>query len=143
MTDKKTKPITKSLNSEEITNYEEEKFFNKDSFKNFITKTGIDVLGDDMYISNDIHKEDIITPNDKRISSEIMTLAEYTRILSERAKQIENGSPIFIDIKNESNPIKIAEQEILLKKCPMKITRYMTKHIVEIYEVNEMIIPFQ
>ena len=125
-------------------NYDEEEFFNKDSYLNFIKKNNIEILADDAYINNDLHKIDIIVPNDRRITSEIMTLAEHTRVISERAKQIENGSPIFIsDIGNESNPIKIAEMEILKKQSPMLITRYLNKNIKEIYSVNEMVIPFK
>lgn len=125
-------------------NFDEEAFFNSDSYINFIKKNNIEMLGDDIYTSNDLHKVDIVVPNDKRITSEIMTLAEYTRVVSERAKQIENGSPIFInDIKGENNPIKIAEMEILDKKSPMLITRFLYKNIKEIYAVNEMIIPFK
>jgi DNA-directed RNA polymerase I, II, and III subunit RPABC2 len=122
--------------------YEEELFFNKDSYDNFIKKHNIGVLGDDIYLDNYLHKEEIVTPDEKRITSEIMTLAEYTRVLSERAKQIENGSPIFITLNNETNPIKIAEREIIEKKCPMMLTRKITRHIIENYNINEMVIPF-
>jgi DNA-directed RNA polymerase I, II, and III subunit RPABC2 len=123
--------------------FEEEAFFNKDSYKNFIKKNGIEILGNDNYIDNDLHRIDVVVPDDKRITSEIMTKAEYTRVISERAKQIENGSPIFTDYGTETNLINIAKKEIQEKKCPMKITRYITPHIKEIWRVNECIIPFQ
>lgn len=132
------------MSNEIIDNYDEQEFFNKDSHTNFIKKNNIDVLDSEMYTNNDLHKIDIYGSDDTRQTSEIMTLAEYTRVVSERAKQIENGSPIFIqDIGDESNPIIIAEMEIVQKKCPMLITRYLSANIVEIYKVNEMIIPFK
>jgi DNA-directed RNA polymerase I, II, and III subunit RPABC2 len=71
-----------------------------------------------------------------------MSYAEYARVISERAKQIENGSPIFIESKNEHSPINIAEKEVRQKKCPLKVVRYLTKNIKEEWSVNEMIIPF-
>lgn len=128
---------------EEEMEFEEEQFFNEDSYKNFIKKYDIDLLDNSLYTDNDIHKKDIVVPNDKRITSEIMTLAEYTRVISERAKQIYDGSPIFTNVENEFNPIKIAEKEVREKKCPLKISRYITRHIKEEFSVNEMIPPFQ
>jgi DNA-directed RNA polymerase subunit K/omega len=119
----------------------DETFFNKDSYKAFIKKNNIQILDDNNYINNDLHKINIVTPNNYRQTSEIMTLAEYTRVISERASQIQNGSVIFIDIGNETDLIKIAKLEISLKKSPMKITRSITTNIVEIWEVNEMIVP--
>lgn len=130
--------------SNDITDdYEEEVFFNSSSYNSFIKKNNIEVLGDELYTNNNIHRIDIIVPDDKRITSEIMTLAEYTRVISERAKQIENGAPIFCDIKGEINLIKIAEMEIALKCCPMKVTRYLTKNIKEIWNINQMVAPFK
>lgn len=149
---KSVKPVktTKSVKPVKVTNvddsaddYATETFFNKDSYESFIKKNNIPYLGDGMFTYNDLHQVDIITPDEYRITSEIMTLAEYTRIISERAKQIENGSVRFIDIGDETDLIKIAKMEILQKQSPMQIKRYITKHIVEIWNINEMIIPFK
>jgi DNA-directed RNA polymerase I, II, and III subunit RPABC2 len=123
--------------------YEEETFFNSTSYDNFIKKNGIEFLDDKNFVNTNTHKEDIIVPKDMRITSEIMTMAEFTRIVSERAKQIENGGPIFCPINNETDPIKIAELEIAMKQCPMVITRYLTHNIAERWSVNEMVTPFK
>ncbi len=130
-------------NEDEEMEYEEEQFFNEDSYKNFIKKYDIELLNHELYTDNDIHKKDIVVPNDKRITSEIMTMAEYTRVISERAKQIYDGSPIFTSVDNEFNPIRIAEKEVHEKKCPLKISRYITRNIKEEFAVNEMVPPFQ
>jgi DNA-directed RNA polymerase subunit K/omega len=129
--------------SNETDDYEEEVFFNSNSYNSFITKNNIEILGDDMYTNNNMHRIDVVVPKDKRITSEIMTLAEFTRVISERAKQIENGSPIFCEINGETNLIKIAELEIALKCCPMKVTRYLTASIKEVWDINEMVAPFK
>jgi|SRR6476646_2266023 len=127
---------------DDATEYDEI-FFNEDSYNTFIKKYNLTFLDKDNYVSNDLHQVDIITPNDKRITSEIMTLAEYTRVLSERSKQIENGSDIFIDYGDEDNIQKIAIMEIQQKKCPLEITRRINKNIIEVWQVNDMIIPFR
>jgi DNA-directed RNA polymerase I, II, and III subunit RPABC2 len=122
--------------------FKEEEFFNQDSYYNFIKKNHIEPLSNSYTTNNDLHHEVIVVPQEYRITSEIMTLAEYARVKSERAKQIENGSPIFINIKNDHDPIIIAEKEIKQKKSPMIIERFLTKNIKEEWVVNEMIVPF-
>ncbi len=120
---------------------EEENFFDQTAYDQFTQKYGIEHLSN-YYTNNDLHKEDVVISKDKRITSEIMTHAEYTRVISERAKQIENGSPIFIKLTTEHDPVKIAEKEVEQKKCPLSVVRYITKNIKEEWEVNEMVVPF-
>ena len=135
--------VKKPIIEEVEDNYEEEEFFNKDSYLSFIKKNNTPLLNADNYTSNDVHHVNIRIPDDNRITSEKMTMAEYTRVISERAQQIQNGSPIFIDIKDETEPIKIAELEIRNKRSPMKIIRHLTKNIVEHWTVNELAPPFK
>ena len=63
-------------------------------------------------------------------------------MVSIRAKQIENGSKIFVDIGAEDNPITMAEMEIKMKQCPLSIRRFISNNIAEIWNVNEMIVPY-
>ncbi len=147
LTKKEKLPEVEDINNvddEDISEEEngEEEFFNQSSYESFAKKNEIEQISSNYYINNDLHKVDKIVPKDMRRTSEIMTYAEYTRVVSERAKQIENGSPIFVELKNEHKPSNIAEKEILQKKCPLKIIRYLTKNIKEEWSVNEMIIPF-
>lgn len=48
---------------------------------------------------------------------------EYTRIIGTRAVQIAMNSPVFIDIGDETDPIKIAEKEFREKKLPFIIQK--------------------
>ncbi len=130
------------LAEEDAEEVAEEEYFNQSSYDTFTKKYGIEQLSSNYYTNNDLHKEDKVVPPEERITSEIMTHAEYTRVVGERAKQIENGSTIFIVLKNDHDPIRIAEKEIKQKKCPLKITRYLTQNIKEEWNVNEMVIPF-
>lgn len=100
------------------------------------------ILDPKNYVDNSLHKIDIVTPNEYRITSEIMSVAEYTRVISERASHISSGAKIFIDVGLESDPINIAKNELKQKRSPMQIRRYTSRNILEIWEVNEMIIPF-
>jgi DNA-directed RNA polymerase subunit K/omega len=135
---------TKDTNDEDMedNNFREEEFFNQDSYDKFIENNDIHLLDSKMYLNNDINKECVITPDKDRSTSDIMTYAEYTRVIEERAKQIENGSIIFVDVKKEHDPIKIAEKEIRKKKCPLKIIRNVTQNIKEEWKVNDLILPF-
>ena len=103
------------------------------------------ILNPPEYADTDTQRFEIIVPDNERMSSSIMTHAEYTRVVSERAQQIENGSPIFVYIEDESNPINIAKKEIDQKKCPLEIIRYMSndKKYKEIWMVKDMIVPFK
>ncbi len=130
-----------SENEEEDVDDAEDEFFNQNSYDDFTRKYHIEELSTN-YKNDDLHKTITIIKPENRITSEIMSHAEYTRIVSERAHQIENGSPIFITLTNEINAIKIAEKEIRQKKCPLKIMRKIHNSIAEEWSVNEMVIPF-
>jgi DNA-directed RNA polymerase subunit K/omega len=126
---------------EVVDDYAEEVFFSKASHESFTKKYDIGLLALNAD-NNNLHHINIVTPDDRRITSEIMTKFEYTRVIAERAKQIENGSTPFINTENETDPIKIAEQEIKAKQCPIQVKREITKNIIEVWRVNEMIPPF-
>lgn len=142
-------PIESTSNAKDLSDEEDDEdylddsFFNQDSYNSYIQKNSLTVIDPVNYVNNDIHKVDAITPDEYRITSDIMTLAEYTRVISERAKQIENGSIIFVDVKDETDTIKIAEMEVFQKKSPLKIRRDINKSIYELWRVNEMVLPFQ
>lgn len=120
---------------------EEDEFFDDNNFKDFNDNIQFRVFDPEKY-ENEMHNEIIIVPNVHRRTSEVITKFEFTDVVSNRAKQIENGSPIFVDIKDETNPIIMAEMEIRMKRCPLSIRRLISSNIAEIWEVNEMIIPY-
>ena len=87
------------------------------------------------------HKNIIIVPDDHRKTSERMTEYEWTEVVSHRAKQIENGSSVFANVGDLDDPIKMAEEEIKQKKCPLSIRRMHNDIIAEVWGVNEMEAP--
>jgi len=88
-------------------------------------------------------------PDDERMTTNVMSLYEYTAIISLRAKQISNGMSkmpnTFIDpseiIKNNSQNIEelIAIKELKEGKCPMKIRRFIDDTHYEIWSANELV----
>jgi len=122
------------------TDLETEELFNN-TFKNTNTSIKFNIFDPDKYVNN-IHQEIIIIPNEHRKTSELITKFEFTDVISNRAKQIENGSKIFVDIGAEDNPITMAEMEIKMKQCPLSIRRFISNNIAEIWNVNEMIVPY-
>jgi DNA-directed RNA polymerase subunit K/omega len=116
----------------------DEEFFNEKNFKDFSTKIKFHIFDPEKY-ENEIHREVIITPSNYRKTSEIMTKFEFTEVVSHRAKQIENGGKIYTDVFDEGNPIKMAEMEIRMRRCPLAIRRLLSHNLAEIWEVNEMI----
>jgi len=88
-----------------------------------------------------IRTETLLVNPDHRKTSEQMTKFEYTEILSHRAKQIEDGGPIFVDAHDLTDPLDIARREIHQGKCPLSIVRAITDKISEKWDVNEMVVP--
>lgn len=52
-----------------------------------------------------------------------LTVYERARIVGIRAIQIQYGSPLFIDPKGETDPVKIAELELESMALPLSIKR--------------------
>lgn len=120
-------------------NVEEETFFDSQNFKDFNEKIKFHVFDPEQY-ENEIRKEIIIVPNQYRKTSEVISKCEFTDVVSNRAKQIEDGSPIFVDIGDEDDPIVMAEMETRMKKCPLSVLRMISNNIAEIWAVNDMIV---
>lgn len=82
-----------------------------------------------------------IITGDARITSHILSLNEVARVVGVRATQINNGSDVFIDTKGMRNIEHMAIHEILQKKCPLKVRRFISENIAEEWSVNEMTLP--
>lgn len=140
------KTIEESYTDDDIDEFSDDEiiedydFFDSDKFKDFGYKN---THNSTESINNpEIHKEIIIVPDNKRLTSEVITKFEFTEVVSIRAKQIENGSKVFSDTGNLSCPIKMAELEIKNKQCPLSIKRMIDNHRAEIWAVNDMVIPY-
>jgi DNA-directed RNA polymerase subunit K/omega len=90
-------------------------------------------------VDSEINNEYIVDPN-YRITSNYITIYEYSEVIGRRAEQISKGSKIFIDYNNISDPILIAKKELLAKKCPLSILRHIGLDKYECWAVNELLI---
>lgn len=82
----------------------------------------------------------IIAP-ENRLTSEYMTIYEYSMIVGTRATHIANGSVLYTDAQGLYDPREIAKKEIAENRCPLLVTRRISSTAVEVWEVNEMIKP--
>lgn len=82
-----------------------------------------------------------ITHPSKRLTSEYMTIYEYSMVIGTRATHIANGSVLYTDPQGLYDPRDIAKKEINENQCPLSITRKVSASTVEVWEVNEMIKP--
>jgi DNA-directed RNA polymerase I, II, and III subunit RPABC2 len=73
----------------------------------------------------------------------ILTKYEYTRILGVRASQIENGSPLFIDVSDTLiDSYLIACEELHQKKLPFIVKRPLPNGSIEYWKLEDLEILF-
>lgn len=112
--------------------------------------TDDDLNTEDVIDNNEIDINDIIfkddeieieiTPNDKRISKNVMTKFEMIRVIGEREKQITMGAKPLI--KQNNNSDNLTYKEIVIEELKMNMTPLKIKRLVngkyEIWKVNEL-----
>lgn len=77
----------------------------------------------------------------ERISTRFLTKYEKARILGARALQISKNAPILVEIDPQMwDPLKIAEKELIERKIPFIIRRYLPNGSYEDWKVDELII---
>ena len=60
------------------------------------------------------------------------------RLIGTRAKQISDGSKVFVKYDGEKSAIELAELEIKYKMLPLKIKRPLPNGKYEIWKVSEL-----
>lgn len=90
-----------------------------------------------------VSQEIIILHPDQRRTSDVMTMFEYTNIISQRATQINNGGECYTDTANLTDPIEMARKELHDKRCPLMVQRGVTDKIFELWTANELAIPIE
>lgn len=74
-----------------------------------------------------------------KITIPILTIYERTQLISFRAQQIMNNSPVLVDVSKISNPtpLTIAEEELKQKVIPFKFKRNLPDNTYEIWDITE------
>ena len=76
----------------------------------------------------------------ERITTRFLTKYEKARIIGARALQISKNAPIMVEVEpGEWDPLKIAEKELVEKKIPFIIRRYLPDNSYEDWRVDELI----
>ena len=83
-------------------------------------------------------KRNLRVPDNERITIPKLTKYEKVRLLGTRAKQISDGSKVFIKSKKVRNAMDIAELELKHKVIPLKIKRPLPNGKYEIWSIKEL-----
>lgn len=83
-------------------------------------------------------KRNMKVPDNERITIPKLTKYEKVRLLGTRAKQISDGSKVFIKSKNVKNAMDIAELELENKVIPLKIKRPLPNGKYEIWSIKDL-----
>lgn len=77
-------------------------------------------------------------PDDERISLPYLTKYEKVNLIGTRAKQISDGSDIYVISKNAKTAVDISKLELEYKRQPFKIKRTMPDGRYEIWSLDEL-----
>ena len=78
-------------------------------------------------------------PINERITTKYLTKYEKARVLGARALQISKNAPVMVNLApGEWDPLKIAEKELLAKKIPFIIRRYLPNNSYEDWKLDEL-----
>jgi DNA-directed RNA polymerase subunit K/omega len=88
----------------------------------------------------------IVVAPEERQSSNVMTLAEATRAIALRAKQISTHPYAYTDVEDLTDAISIARKEFFNRRSPLNLERRMGRtpageSIIEVWAVREMSYP--
>ena len=98
---------------------------------NIINKT------DDIFLNNESIYEKINLSN--KISEPVLTKYEKAKIIGISAQQIETGRIPSLEIpSNITNPIDIAEYELIKKKTPFIIKRKLPNNNFEYFTIDQL-----
>lgn len=96
---------------------------------------------EDIFDYNDIETEiskDLKVPDNERTTVPRLTKYEKVRLLGTRAKQISDGSKVFIKSNKVKTAMDIAELELEYKVIPLKIKRPLPNGRYEIWSIREL-----
>ncbi|WFD37775.1 subunit common to RNA polymerases I, II, and III [Malassezia japonica] len=127
--------------------YEDEPDFNEDGDDALDEAGGLDdaEMGDESVVHSSAGGAipaggtDDSKPNTERITTPYMTKYEKARILGTRALQISMNAPVLVPTEGEMDPLAIAQKELVAKKIPLLVRRYLPDGSYEDWSVAELI----
>jgi DNA-directed RNA polymerase I, II, and III subunit RPABC2 len=86
-------------------------------------------------VPREITKSDIqeilIVKDENRMTSDRISLYEYTETVGARAEAISRFNNCMVDITGLTDPIKMAEREFRMRKCPLLIQREIGTKVID------------
>jgi len=109
---------------------------------------GFDDVSDEEYVDTDNGKkeESFTIKNFKEIKNTVkmtnpqITKYEKTQLIGIRAQQLSTGALPLVDIGDLSDTVKIAEKELMERKLPLIVRRYMPNGEYEDWTIDELVI---
>ena len=147
------KSISDELDGDEEEDEEEDEDEDEDDEDNYDASVNVDNIKSesqyDIYNEEDTDifdyndpdveiKGDKRIPDNERTTIPRLTKYEKVRILGTRAKQISDGSKVFIKSNKVKNAMDIAELELEYKVIPLKIKRPLPNGRYEIWAIKEL-----
>ncbi|ABW97920.1 rpabc6 (nucleomorph) [Hemiselmis andersenii] len=109
-------------------------------FENFNPISNSENLMENNYFKNFLKNQEETLSQDKRKTLPFLTKYEKARILGARALQISMGAPLMIEIEGETDALDIAAKELLKRKIPITLRRYLPNGTFEDWDLDELII---
>lgn len=125
----------------EIVEIDEEVDFEDDDDDDDELETPTESKVEERLQDSEYHRVIKVVAPDDRMTSDIMTLYEFSEIIGIRSLQIEKGSPVFTDTLTLDNAYDMAIKELFDRKCPLKIIRKTGVFEQEEWKVNDMGFP--
>jgi DNA-directed RNA polymerase I, II, and III subunit RPABC2 len=99
-------------------------------------------VGDDLLEQPEQTRKRVLIPPYKFRTSDDLTKYEAVRLVSIRATHIDQGSPVYVEIKPGDSTIDIAVRELMEKRMPLYIERKISNvggfRYVELRNPNRM-----
>ena len=135
--------INNNIDSDSEDNLSSENDSDDESIEEISEIDNTEIENDDENIFNQIDPEKELNlnkriPDDERISLPYLTKYEKVNLIGTRAKQISDGSDIYVISKNVKTAVDISKLELEYKRQPFKIKRTMPDGRYEIWSLNEL-----
>mmetsp|Transcript_2769 Transcript_2769/g.7792 ORF Transcript_2769/g.7792 Transcript_2769/m.7792 type:complete len:119 (+) Transcript_2769:107-463(+) len=102
-----------------------------------------DDMEDDAEAGFDVNQdgeEQVARPSEgPRKTTPYLTKYEKARILGARALQISMNAPVMVELDGETDPLLIAEKELIHRVIPFVVRRYLPDGTFEDWKVAELL----
>lgn len=79
------------------------------------------------YETGDDHCDDevVVRKDENNLTTDVLSIYEMTNIVSIRATQISTNLNPMVDVSDLQDPILMAKRELMMRKCPLIVRRFV------------------